>query len=70
MLLFIHCLLLLTLFVGVSVKSLFCFAVLCVFLVLPRWGRERERERQTERDRELVALLLLFSECDVAVIVL
>ena len=45
----------------VCVWSLFCFAVLCVmpFLIL-----------QSSRWKELVALILLCSECRVAVIVL
>ena len=40
-----QCLLLFPLLVGLSVWSLFCFAVLCVLLVLksPHSGRERER---------------------------
>ena len=50
-----HCLL------GFSVRSLFCFAVLCVLssFAIISLGK-----------RKLVALLLLCSECHVAVIVL
>ena len=43
LLLFIHKLLLLPLFWGLSVRSLFCFAVLCVlsnFTILPMGKRE------------------------------
>ena len=44
LLLLIYCLLMLTLFVGVCVKSLFCYAVLCVCsLVLQSSSWERER---------------------------
>ena len=58
--LFIQCLLLLPKFVGFSVGSLFCCAVLCVlssFAIISHGKRAR------------VALLLLCSECNVAVIV-
>ena len=58
LLLFIYCLLLLPLF---SVRSLFCFAVRCVFscFIIISLGK-----------REVVVLLLLGSECHVTVIVL
>ena len=45
LLLFIHCLLLLPLFVGVSVRSLFCFALLCVFscfAIIPQGTKTRK----------------------------
>ena len=65
LLLLIHCLLLFPLFMGVGVKTFYCFAIICdQFLVLQssRWGRERERE--------LIVLLLLFSEFHITVIAL
>ena len=62
LLLFIRCLLLPHCFSGFSVRSLFCFAVVCTvfssFAIISLGMRE------------LVALLLLYSECHVAVIVL
>ena len=61
LLLFIQCLLLLPLFVGViSVSSLLCFAVFCVLssFAIISMGK-----------RELVALLLLRFECLVDVVV-
>ena len=58
---FVHCLSLLLLFVWLSVRTLLCFAVLSVLSELTIISQGK---------RELVALLLLYSECHVAVIVL
>ena len=59
--LFINHLLLLPLLVWFSIRSLFCFAVLCVVSIFAIISLGK---------RELVALLLLCSECHVTVIVL
>ena len=59
--LFINYLLLLPFLVGFSIRSLFCFAVLCVVSIFAIISLGK---------RELVALLLLCSECHVTVIVL
>ena len=61
LLLFVHCLSLLLLFVWFSVRSVLCFAV---FSVLSEFAIISQGKR------ELVALLLLYSECNVAVIAL
>ena len=59
--LFIHCLLLLPLFVGFCVKSLFCYAVLCALFSFTIISLGK---------RELVALLFMSSLRLVADIVL